>query len=189
MRWVIVILATVASSLAVGGAALTHPWTVVLPAGLGAGLWVLLALRRPTSPLHILPMLLSVGGCAVLAAADATRLFGLVGVPLALFAWDATVVFRGMSRFSAAVPRTAVLRYAATVTGIGGAAVAAAVGGGALPITLTFPVALGLSVLVLVLAIALLAMARRPAAVPPRGDKREADAPEGASAHHGPQQS
>jgi hypothetical protein len=189
MRWVTVILAAVASSLAVGGAALTHPWTVVLPAGLGAGLWVLLALRRPTSRIHVLPMLLCVGGCAVLAAADATRLCGLVGLPLALFAWDATVVLRGMSRFSAFVPPSAVLRYAAAVAGIGAAAVAAAVGGRALPVALTFPAALGFSVLLLALAIALLATTRRPAAASSRGEKQEADAPEGTSAHHGPQSS
>jgi len=184
MKRVVVVLAAVASGLAVGGAALTHPWTVVLPAGLGSGLWVLLALWRPTSRIHVLPMLLCVGGCAVLAAADGTRLFGLVGLPLALFAWDATVVLRGMSRFSAFVPQSAVLRYATAVAGIGGAAVAAAVGSRALPVALTFPVALGFSVLLLALAIALLATARRPATASSRGEEQEADAPEGTSAHH-----
>jgi len=184
MRWVVVTLAALASGLVVGGAALAHLPAVVLPTGIGAALWVLLALWRPASRIHVLPMLLCVGGCVVLAAADATRPFGLVGLPLALFAWDATVVLRSMSRFSAFVPRSAVLRYTAAVTGIGGAAVAAAVGSRALPVALTFPVALGFSVLLLALAITLLAAARRPAAASSRGEKQEADVPEGTSAHH-----
>lgn len=167
MRLTVLVLATLAAGLAVAGAALAYPWTFTLPAGLMAGLWIALAVWRPSSRLHVLPMLLCVGTCAALAAGGEARILGIVGLPLALFAWDASFTGRTMSRFAAAVPRFVVLRYAVAVAAISGAAVAVAVGGNLLPLRLTFPVALGVSVGLLGLAIAVLWTARRSSAVVP----------------------
>ncbi|MDD5646923.1 MAG: hypothetical protein PHW86_07110 [Candidatus Bipolaricaulis sp.] len=186
MRWTVVTLVTLAAGIATLGLAWTYPWAVALAAGLLGGMWILLALWRPASATHVLPMLLCVGACTTLAVGDATRLLGLAGLPLALFAWDATVVLRAASRFSPSVPRSAALRYGIAVGAIGGGAVAVAVGGSLLPVQMTFPVALGLSVLLLGLAIALLWLARRPptpASPDDHGDSR-ADAPKGTSAPH-----
>ncbi len=184
MSLTVVILAALSAGLAVAGAARVFPWTFSLPAGLIAGLWVALAVWRPSSRLHVLPMLFCVGTCAALAAAgDGAHLFGLVSLPLALFAWDASLTRRVMTRFTASVPRSVVLRYAIAVAGISAAATAAAVGANLLPLHLTFPVSLGLAILLLGLAIGVLWIARRSPAVPPneKGKKEGGDAPEDAS--------
>ncbi|MGD9675835.1 MAG: hypothetical protein AB7V19_04025 [Candidatus Bipolaricaulia bacterium] len=184
MRWMILALAALASGLATLGLALSHSQAAALAAGVLGGVWILLALWRPGSMLHVLPMLLCVGACTALAAGDATRLLGVAGLPLALFAWDATVVLRTASRFSPSVPRSAVLRYGITVGAVGGGAVAVAVGASILPVRMAFSVALGLSVLLLGLAVALLGLARRSSISESPDDQGsgKADAPEGESA-------
>ncbi|GEM_PF-1356661 len=167
MRLTVLVLAGLSAGFAVAGAALVYPWTFALAAGLTAGLWIALAAWRPFCRLHVLPMLLCVGTCSALAVGVEARTFGLVGLPLALFAWDASVTGRTMSRFAAVVPRPVVLRYASAIAAISGASVAAAAGGNLLPLRLSFPIALGVSVGLLGLTIAVLWTARRSGAVVP----------------------
>ncbi|MCX6094854.1 MAG: hypothetical protein NTY63_08565 [Candidatus Bipolaricaulota bacterium] len=167
MRLAVLVLVTLSAGLAVAGAALVAPWTFALPAGLIAGLWITLAAWRPSSRLHVIPMLLCVGTCAFLTVGVESRILGLVGLPLALFAWDASFTRRTMSRFAKVVQPHVVLRYAAAMAGICGAAVGVAVGGNILQLRLTFPVALGASIGLLGLTIAVLWAARRSSAVVP----------------------
>ncbi|MDD5263309.1 MAG: hypothetical protein PHU43_00515 [Candidatus Bipolaricaulis sp.] len=167
MRIVVLVLVVLSAGLAVAGAALVYPWTFALAAGLTGGLWIALAAWRPSSRLHVLPMLLCVGTCSALAISAEARIFGLLSLPLALFAWDASVTGRTMSRFAAVVPSPVILRYVAAIAAIGGASVVVAVGGNLLPLRLSFPIALGVSIGLLGLTIAVLWTARRSGAVVP----------------------
>ena len=183
MRLAVLVLVAASTGLAVAGAAVALPWTFSLPAGLVAGLWIGLAVWRPSSRLHVLPALLCVGTSAALTLGAEARILGLAALPLALFAWDATYTLRSMSRFAARVRLAAVLRYAAAVSAISAATIAVAVGGNLLPLRLSFPIALGVSTVLLGLSIGVLLVARRSSTVAPLDEevgKEEGDAaPEG----------